>query len=125
MSSITHFCSSQLQAPDLAVCLRLLLLSPALEECVVRAGLQEWMTRQLAASNGGLPLTRGGPVLVSTAVFGLLHIGSGWQHALAVLAPGLALALLYQRTRSWTWCALAHSGMNAFAISVCGLQINF
>ncbi|WP_229211703.1 MULTISPECIES: JDVT-CTERM system glutamic-type intramembrane protease [unclassified Duganella] len=113
MSSITHFCSTQLQAPDLAVCLRLLLLSPALEECVVRAGLQEWMTRQQ-------PLARSGPVLVSTAVFGLLHIGAGWQHALAVLAPGLALALLYQRSRSWTWCALAHSGMNAFAISVCG-----
>jgi membrane protease YdiL (CAAX protease family) len=51
--------------------------------------------------------------------FGLLHIGSGWPHALAVTVPGLALALLYQRTRSWRWCALAHSAMNAFAISVC------
>ena len=88
---------------------------------MVRAGLQEWMTRQLATRNGGLPLTKAGPVLVSAAVFGLLHIGSGWQQALAVLVPGLALALLYQRSRSWTWCALAHSGMNAFAISVCGL----
>ena len=105
-----------LQAPDFSVCLRLLLLSPALEECVVRAGLQEWMAHRLPQA---------GAVLASAAVFALLHLGAGWQHALAVLAPGLALALLYQRSRSWTWCALAHSGMNAFAISVCELQINF
>ena len=61
------------------------------------------------------------PVLVSAATFGLLHLRSGWLHALAVIVPGLALALLYQRTRSWYWCAVAHSAMNAFAISVCGL----
>lgn len=62
---------------------------------------------------------RVGPVLASGVVFSLLHLGAGWQSALAVLAPGLLLALLYARTRDWRWCALAHSGMNAFAISVC------
>jgi membrane protease YdiL (CAAX protease family) len=119
MTFISPFCSAQLQAPDLAACVRLLLLAPALEECVVRAGLQEWMTRQVA--QGGLQLPQAAPVLASTAVFGLLHLGAGWQQALAVLAPGLALALLYQRTHSWRWCALAHGAMNAFALSVCGL----
>ncbi|KQQ32809.1 hypothetical protein ASF61_13735 [Duganella sp. Leaf126] len=90
---------------------RLLLLSPLLEETVVRAGLQEWLMRRSSAAVW--------PALASAAAFSLLHLGSGWQAALAVLAPGLVLAMLYARTRSWRWCALAHSGMNAFAISVC------
>ncbi|MFS2005981.1 JDVT-CTERM system glutamic-type intramembrane protease MrtJ [Duganella sp. CT11-25] len=111
---ISEFCSPQLQAPDAGVCLRLLLLSPALEECVIRAGLQEWLMRRDTGS--GLR-----PVAVSVVAFSLLHLGSGWPQALAVATPGLALALLYQRTRSWRWCALAHSAMNAFAISVCSL----
>ncbi|WP_371869100.1 JDVT-CTERM system glutamic-type intramembrane protease MrtJ [Duganella margarita] len=94
--------------------LLLLVLSPVLEEVVVRAGLQEWLMRRA-------PQAVAPPVLVSAATFGLLHLRSGWLHALAVIVPGLALALLYQRTRSWCWCAVAHSAMNAFAISVCGL----
>jgi membrane protease YdiL (CAAX protease family) len=110
-------CSAQLRAPDLGVCLRLLVLSPLLEECVLRAGLQEWLMRRPSASQIS---ARAWPVLASTAAFGLLHVGAGW-HALAVLPPGLALALLYQRTRRWWWCALVHSGFNSFAISVCGL----
>jgi membrane protease YdiL (CAAX protease family) len=94
--------------------LLLLVLSPVLEELVLRAGLQEWLIRRL-------PAARVLPVLVSAAAFGLLHWRSGWPHALAVTVPGLALALLYQRTRSWCWCACVHSAMNAFAISVCSL----
>jgi membrane protease YdiL (CAAX protease family) len=109
-------CSPQLQAPDIGVYLRLLLLAPGLEECVVRAGLQEWLIRRGPAS-----VSPAWPVIASSAAFGLVHIASGWPHALAVTVPGLALAMLYQRTRSWRWCALAHSGMNAFATSVCGL----
>ena len=94
--------------------LLLLVLSPVLEEIVVRAGVQEWLMRRA-------PQSRVWPVLASALVFGLLHLRSGWPHALAVTVPGLALALLYQRTRDWRWCACAHSAMNAFAISVCGL----
>ena len=110
-------CGAQLRAPDLGVCLRLLVLSPLLEECVIRAGLQEWLIRRPWRQRRH---AWAWPVLASTAAFGLLHLGSGWQAAVAVLAPGLALALLYQRTRRWWWCALVHSGFNAFAISVCG-----
>lgn len=110
-------CGARLRAPDMGVCLRLLVLSPLLEECVVRAGLQEWLIRR---SGRDAVRAWAWPVLVSTAAFGLLHLGSGWQAAVAVLLPGLALALLYQRTRNWWWCALMHSAFNAFAISVCG-----
>jgi membrane protease YdiL (CAAX protease family) len=108
-------CGAQLRAPTPGVCLRLLLLAPALEECVVRAGLQEWLMRRAARTGRH----RAWPVLASAAAFGALHLGSGWPAALAVLAPGLALALLYQRRRSWLWCALAHGCMNAVAIAVC------
>jgi membrane protease YdiL (CAAX protease family) len=94
--------------------LLLLVLSPVLEELVARAGLQEWLMRRAAPDKAW-------PVLASALAFGLLHLRSGWPHALAVTVPGLALALLYQRTRSWRWCACVHSAMNAFAISVCGL----
>lgn len=107
---IPELCSPQLQAPDAGAWLLLLLLSPALEECVIRAGLQEWLMRRNTPA-----------VLISTIAFALLHLGSGLPHALAVSAPGLALALLYRSMRSWRWCALAHSAMNAFAISVCSL----
>lgn len=106
-------CGAHLYAPSAWDCLRLLLLSPLLEELVVRAGLQEWLMRQRPGSAW--------PVLASAGAFSLLHIGGGWHVALAVLGPGLVLAMLYARTRSWRWCALAHSGMNAFAISVCSI----
>jgi membrane protease YdiL (CAAX protease family) len=107
-------CGARLRAPDPGLCLRLLVLAPLLEECLVRAGLQEWLMRRAS-------LPPAWPVLASTAAFSLLHLGAGWHAALMVLPPGLALALLYQRTRRWWWCALMHSGFNAFAISVCGL----
>ena len=109
-----EFCGPQLLAPGAETVLRLLLLSPMVEEAVVRAGLQEWLIRRR-------PDAKAWPVFASAAAFGLLHLASGWPQALAVTVPGLALALLYQHTRSWRWCAALHSAMNAFAISVCSL----
>ncbi|MCS0629344.1 JDVT-CTERM system glutamic-type intramembrane protease [Telluria mixta] len=106
-------CTGQLVAPDAAALARLLLLAPVLEEWVVRAGLQEWLIRRTA-----LALL---PVVVSAAAFALLHVGSGRHAAGLVLAPGLALALLYQHGRDWRWCALAHCGMNALALGGCAL----
>ena len=109
-------CRGQVLAPDAAAFARLLLLAPVLEEWVVRAGMQEWLIRRGAAFgvHGGLA-----PVALSAAVFGLLHLGSGWRVVLLVLAPGLVLALLYQRSRDWRLCALLHCGMNAVALSAC------
>ena len=111
-SATDTLCGVSLRMADASVLLRLLLIAPVLEECVVRAGVQEWLMRRLPAA----PLY---PVMASVAVFCLMHLGAGWQQALAVMAPGLALALLYQRTRRWRWCVLLHAGMNAAALSVC------
>lgn len=104
-------CTGQLVAPDAAALARLLLLAPVLEEWVVRAGLQEWLIRR------AVPV----PVGLSAAAFALLHVGSGWRAVGLVLAPGLALALLYQHSRDWRLCALAHCGMNALALGGCVL----
>lgn len=98
--------------PDAAALARLLVLAPLLEEWVVRAGVQEWLIRRLPAL---------GAVALSAATFAVLHLGAGPRAALLVLAPGLLLALLYQRTRDWRLCALLHCGMNALALAGCHL----
>src|SRR5471032_1161327 len=127
LAPASTFCTRQLMLPDVGVWFRLLLLAPLLEEWVVRAGLQEWLivataggatapparTRSVASAISALP------VMASAAAFGLLHLGAGWLVALAVAAPGLALALIYQRGRDWRWCALAHGLFNLFALTVC------
>jgi membrane protease YdiL (CAAX protease family) len=112
-------CTGQLVAPDAAALLRLLLLAPVLEEWVVRAGLQEWLIRRRQGLGGRAGTV---PVASSAAVFGLLHLGSGWHAVLLVLAPGLALAMLYQYRRDWRQCALLHSGFNAIALGACVLS---
>ena len=113
--------------PDVGVWFRLLLLAPLLEEWVVRAGLQEWLIDAVARgpavpparSMSGMSAAPALPVLASAAAFGLLHLGSGWPAALAVTAPGLVLALIYQRGRDWRCCALVHGAFNLFALTVC------
>ena len=132
LSFVPTFCTPQLMLPDAGVWFRLLLLAPLLEEWVVRAGLQEWLIGAAArasvasAPSAASPIwamwamcASATPVIVSAAAFGLLHLGSGWPAALAVTAPGLALALLYQRGRDWRWCALVHGLFNLFALTVC------
>jgi membrane protease YdiL (CAAX protease family) len=111
-------CTGQLVAPDAAAMVRLLLLAPLLEEWVVRAGLQEWLIRRgrLRGAHGGMA-----PVALSTAAFGMLHLGSGWHAVLLVLVPGMAMAMLYQRSRDWRLCALLHCGFNALALGACVL----
>jgi membrane protease YdiL (CAAX protease family) len=108
-------CTGQLAAPDAAALARLLLLAPVLEEWVVRAGLQEWLIRRRLPHGGALP------VALSAIAFALLHLGSGMHAVLLVLAPGVAMGVLYQRTRDWRLCALLHCGMNALALGGCAL----
>lgn len=104
-------CGPQLSSTDAATLLRLLVLAPVLEEWVMRAGLQHWLLqRQFGTAR---------TVLATAAAFSLLHAASGPVAALAVFAPGLALGLLYQRTRDWRLCAAVHSLMNAFAMNFC------
>jgi membrane protease YdiL (CAAX protease family) len=120
-------CTGQVAAPDAAALVRLLLVAPLLEEWVVRAGLQEWLIRRRSAATPDATYLHPGaiPVVASAIAFALLHLGSGWHAALAVLAPGLALALLYQWRRDWRLCALVHAGMNAVALGGCALSTSW
>jgi len=81
------------------------MLSPLVEECVFRAGLQEWLLRR------GLPARRAN---LSTALaFGALHALARLQWtAFAVALPALLIGDMYGRWRLLRWCVLAHAAMN-------------
>jgi membrane protease YdiL (CAAX protease family) len=83
----------------------LLMLAPLVEECVFRAGLQEWLLRRGLAP---------GRANLSTAVaFGALHVVARLQWtAFAVALPALLIGELYGRRRLLRWCVLCHASMN-------------
>jgi membrane protease YdiL (CAAX protease family) len=93
----------------------LLLVAPLLEEAIFRAGLQEWLIR------AGL---RAWVCIGSSAlVFAAAHLP--WRDpwaATALLLPGLALGVIYQRTRSLWACVAMHAAMNACWIVVAALR---
>ncbi|MFZ6758233.1 JDVT-CTERM system glutamic-type intramembrane protease MrtJ [Undibacterium sp. Ji50W] len=105
-----------MRAPDVEVLLRLLLLAPVLEELVVRAGLQQYLTGRLRQSGINASWL---PVLISATVFSALHVAAGWAMVVATFLPGLLLAMLYQWTRDWRLCALLHAVFNGMALGVC------
>ncbi|MFZ6723131.1 JDVT-CTERM system glutamic-type intramembrane protease MrtJ [Undibacterium sp. Ji49W] len=109
-------CGNQLRAPDVGVLLRLLLLAPVLEELVVRAGLQQYLTGQFRQSGANATWL---PVVISATVFSVLHVAAGWTMVAAIFVPGLLLAMLYQWTRDWRLCALMHAVFNGMALGVC------
>lgn len=111
LQPLLSLCGPQLLDTDPATLLRLLLLAPLLEEWIMRAGLQAWLTARYA---------RPVPALLATAcVFSLLHVSSGWGAAALVFLPGVALGVLYLRWPDWRVCAVAHALMNAFAVTLC------
>jgi membrane protease YdiL (CAAX protease family) len=72
---------------------------------------EETLFRGLLLANFETELGRAQAVLASAALFGLFHL----VPLLVVIATlaGLALGLLYTRTRSLLLCACAHAGFNA------------
>jgi membrane protease YdiL (CAAX protease family) len=83
----------------------LLMLSPLVEECVFRAGLQEGLLRR------GLSLPRAN--LSTALVFGAVHALARLQWAAFVVAlPALVIGDIYGRWRLLRWCVLAHAAMN-------------
>ena len=123
-------CGPSLLKTDPATLLRLLVLAPLLEEWIVRAGLQEWLMRRIAAP-GAAPgagpaaalLAPMAAVLVPAACFSLLHLGAGWFAVATVFPTGLAMGLLYWRWRDWRLCAAAHALCNGFALTFCSMSL--
>jgi membrane protease YdiL (CAAX protease family) len=87
----------------------LLLLAPAAEEIVFRAGLHEALLR--CAVN---------PVLANTVVavaFAVAHMATRpMPAAAAVILPALAVGWAYQRTRRVAPCIALHAAMNSIWI---------
>lgn len=93
-------------AGDQATVARLLVVSPAAEETVFRAGLQETLLRHPAAA----PLANLSTALVFAAAH--LVLRPGLAAALTVL-PALACGALYARWRRLAPCIALHSLFNA------------
>ncbi|HEX8615808.1 MAG TPA: JDVT-CTERM system glutamic-type intramembrane protease [Telluria sp.] len=108
-------CGPSLLDHSAAGLFRLLLLAPLLEEWIVRAGVQESLSRR----GRHAALVLGAPALA----FSLLHAASGWQAMAAVFLPGLAFGVVYRRWRDWRLCALVHGLCNGFALSFCSFSI--
>jgi membrane protease YdiL (CAAX protease family) len=89
----------------------LLVLAPAAEEIVFRAGLQERLLR------AGLPAHAANAM--ATFAFVLAHaLFRSWPLALAVSLPSLALGALYQWRRRVGPCIAVHAAFNAFWIGI-------
>jgi membrane protease YdiL (CAAX protease family) len=76
----------------------LLLIAPVAEECVFRAGLQDWLERRAGARLAWSPRARAAAAIgLSSAVFALCHVaGQGSWWALATFVPSLVLGMLYR-----------------------------
>lgn len=103
---MADFFSTELRHPAAWTWLRLALVSPLLEEWVLRAGLQHWLIPRLPR-----PVWLAGGA--AALAFALLHARYGFLFAAATLVPGCAMSALYHRWRDWRLCALAHAVMNA------------
>jgi membrane protease YdiL (CAAX protease family) len=84
----------------------LLVLAPLVEECVFRAGLQEYLLARFDSAIWATALT--------ALVFGLVHAAARADAAaLVVAAPALLVGAVYWRWRKLRWCVGLHSVMNA------------
>jgi membrane protease YdiL (CAAX protease family) len=100
---------SQLLPPDSVHWIKWFFVAPVVEELffrgVVHAGLR---------ARGGLCGRPWTAIVVTACCFGLAHLGFATAaHSALVVAPGLAIGWVYERTRSIPLCIGLHSAFNA------------
>jgi membrane protease YdiL (CAAX protease family) len=96
---------------------RLLIVSPVIEETFFRGVLQSSMRRRTDVL--GRPWVT---IALTGACFGCAHLGtSSALHSLFVIAPAVAIGWLYERSRSIPLCIAAHCACNAIWLSVWSL----
>ena len=78
------------------------------EETFFRGAVQEPLHRAVANRHA----LRWLPVVVATALFGITHLGRGWQLIVLAAGAGAALAFAYERTRRVEAPILTHLGIN-------------
>lgn len=78
------------------------------EEAVFRGFIQRELATALRGTRAGSVIA----ILVSSALFGLAHVGGGVSYVVLAAAAGLGYAIVYQRTRSIEMSMLAHFALN-------------
>ena len=72
-----------------------------------------FLLRELAQMGSNRKLASVGALIVSSLLFGLVHLGGGWKYALAAMVAGVAYGIAYQRTQRLEGSMAVHFGLNA------------
>lgn len=99
-----------LRAPDTAYALKLLVLAPLIEESFFRGVLQRVLLAW-AETRGRSPLIANAATALAFGAVHLVHASPA--HALSVVAPALAIGVVYERTRALAPCIALHAAFNA------------
>lgn len=83
--------------------LLMVFFAPVVEEYIFRA----WLQGKL-----GVIIGQKVALITATALFVAAHLPASFEHALVLLIPGLALGMLWMKTRSLTACCIAHGLFN-------------
>ncbi|WP_306396738.1 CPBP family intramembrane glutamic endopeptidase [Telluria beijingensis] len=86
-----------------------LLITCVAEETFFRGFLLEWLARALRGWRGGVAFA----VILTSALFGLAHLGGGVQLALLAAVAGLHYAIAYLRSGRVEGAILTHFALNA------------
>jgi membrane protease YdiL (CAAX protease family) len=109
-------CGVSLNTPDVWTLAVLLLLAPAVEETVLRCGLQDGL-RWLFAGHRAAGVIE---VSVAAVAFVAMHLGrTPWPATLAWVVPGLVLAVIYFQSRHAVQSILVHASFNLAALIAC------
>ncbi len=72
-----------------------------------------FLLRELAQMGSNRKLASVVALIVSSLLFGLVHLGGGWKYALAAMVAGVAYGIAYQRTQRLEGSMAVHFGLNA------------
>ncbi len=63
------------------------------------------------------------PILVTSLVFGLAHVGHGIPSVVSLVFLGIVFGYLYQRTHRIVPCIAAHMLFNAYSMTILWLNL--
>jgi hypothetical protein len=72
-----------------------------------------FVLRELAQMGANAKAASIGALIVSSLLFGLVHLGGGWKYALAAAFAGVGYGIAYQRTGRLESSMAVHFGLNA------------
>ncbi len=94
------------------LCISAIVVAPLLEESIFRGLFQTALREVEGAAQRAWCV-----ILVSAALFAMVHVGSPWQVFPGLFVLGIVLGWLYERTGSLWPGILVHAGFNAFNVA--------